>query len=88
MQEVNATIDCINTLCMDVIRVQAEKECKDGNDCQWLQCAVQVLTNNLVNVIGLAEALRDLMRNGWGKNRDIFRASPASYGEKFLISTL
>lgn len=64
----------------------SEKEQVGGNDCQWLQCAMQVLPNNLVQPIVFAEVLGDLMINGGVKNRNTFIAGPANCGKTFLIS--
>ena len=86
MDEAKATVDRINTPRMDVIRAQAGKNGESGNDCQWLQCAVQVLVNNCAHPIVFAEALRDLMINSRGKNQNIFITGRANCGNTFLIS--
>lgn len=88
MQEARATIERIDTLQMDIIRVKAEGECEYRNHCQWLQCALQVLTNNPVHPIVFAEALLDLMKNGGGKIRNIFVAGPGKCAKTFPLSPL
>jgi len=72
---------------MDLIRETVEKGiCPD--QCQWLECARQVLSQNDINIYVYAAALRELLTKGRGKHRNLLIIGPANSGKTFLLKPL
>ena len=66
MQQAVANLQEKNVPRMDVIRRYSTTECVDGFNGTWLQCTMQVLTQNNVNPVVFANALREQLEKGRG----------------------
>ena len=66
MQEAVANLQEKNVPRMDVIRRYSATECVDGFNGTWLQCTMQVLTQNNVSPVVFANALREQLEKGRG----------------------
>ena len=55
------------TRSMDVFRKCANGECVDDCNGTWLECALEVLTNNRIHPIVFGPATRELLEKGRGK---------------------
>ena len=73
---------------MDLIMEWATKDCIEGCNGAWLDCAQQVLRQNKVHPILFADAMRELLLKGRGKKRNIMIVGPANCGKTFLLTPL
>lgn len=73
---------------MQIICETLDKDCIDGCDGRWLRCAIEVLQLNNVEPLEFAEAMKQLLTKGRGKNRNIFIIGPANCAKTFLLSPL
>lgn len=73
---------------IEVLQKAREKSCIDGCDMEWFTCAREVLRNNNVNAYVYADAVRELLKSGRGKFRNIMITGPASCGKTFLLKPL
>jgi len=71
---------------MEVVYDQVSKDCICDGLC--MDCALQVLEQNRVDPSEFAKSLRDLLRNGRGKHRNIFIVGPTNCGKTFLLKPL
>ena len=62
------------------------KACPPG--CRWLVLAEDVLKKNHINKEHFSEALKDLLENGRGKNRNILLTGPSNCGKTFLLAPI
>ena len=89
MHNAKASIARRNTPRMNIIReAVGVAECVEGCGGKWLECALEVLRNNGLHPIVFAEAVRDLLVNGRGKNRNIFIVGPADCAKTFILAPL
>jgi len=70
---------------MQVIKERKEEDCIDGCNGLWLECALEVLTQNKINPSYFSEALRELINKGRGKHRNIMIWGPANCAKTFLF---
>ena len=73
---------------LEIIQQCADGECVVGCDDVWLECALEVLTNNRIDPIVFAKALRDLLEKGRGKFRNLLIVGPANCAKTFLLTPL
>jgi len=73
---------------METIATTADGSCADGCDGKWLECALEVLTNNHVYPVSFSMALRALLEKGRGKYRNIMIVGPANCAKTFLLLPL
>ena len=63
-------------------------ECVPACDGQWLQCALQTLDRNSIDVKQFSKAVRDLLELGRGKHRNILMVGPANCGKSFILNPI
>lgn len=75
---------------MECLRENLLSEC--CTDCKgnklWLTMAKEILKENKINSYVFAEAVRSLLQQGRGKNRNILIVGPANCGKTFLLNPL
>lgn len=71
-----------------LIKNALELPCADGCNQMWFQCAREVLINNNVNTYVFAAGVRELLRNGRGKYRNVMIIGPANCGKTFILNPL
>ena len=57
-------------------------------NCKWYDLALQTLMNNNINLNEFAKAIRDTLKLGRGKGRNLMIAGPANCGKTFLLKPL
>jgi len=77
-----------NRIRMEVLREATNKQCEQSCSGQWYRCALEVLQNNSINSYVFANALRDLISKGRGKNRNLMLIGPTNCGKTFLLTPL
>lgn len=88
LQNARKEIAAQNQSRMDVVSKSAAKPCSSKCNGQWYQCAIEVLRNNNINTYVYADALRELLRKGRGKFRNLMLIGPTNCGKTFLLSPL
>ena len=77
-----------NTSRIDTIKNCAAQDCVEGCNGAWLECAIEVLTENKVHPIIFAGAMRELLIKGRGKFRNIMIVGPANCAKTFMFKPL
>jgi len=72
----------------DILYREMGKECVDGCGRRWLHMAEDILQRNNIQKLEFAEAVRNLLKNGRGKYRNILLKGPANCGKTFLLNPL
>ena len=78
----------LSTPRMAKIRQFLGSPCADNCNGLWLRCALDVLKRNSVNRYVFADAIRELLAKGRGKNRNIYLMGPANSGKTFILKPL
>ena len=73
---------------MQLIRERKEEDCVESCNGLWLECALEVLTQNKINPPYFSGALRELFNKGRGKHRNIMITGPANCAKTFLFRPL
>ena len=69
----------------EAIQVNCVSTCQNQT---WLKMAEDILKNNKVNKYVFAENVRDLLRTGRGKNRNLLITGPTNCGKTFILHPL
>ncbi len=88
MDEAKSSIEREKRPRMATITREAEGDCVEGCDGEWLTCAKEVLRQNSLHPYVFAAAVRELLVKGRGKFRNIMIVGPANCGKTFLLSPL
>ncbi len=88
MDEAKSSIEREKRPRMATIKREAEGDCVEGCDGEWLTCAKEVLRQNSLHPYVFAAAVRELLVKGRGKFRNIMIVGPANCGKTFLLSPL
>ena len=72
----------------DLLKKADEKDCIEGCNGVWLECALEVLRNNNVHPYVYASAIRESLVKGRGKFRNVMITGPANCAKTFLIKPL
>ena len=70
---------------MRLIEKSLKEQCVEGCQSLWFKCAVEVLKNNDVNRFVFAAAIRELLKKGRGKNRNVIIVGPANFAKDILF---
>ena len=73
---------------LDILYNAANGECATDCNGKWIQCAIQVLRNNAINVSTFQNAVKELLVKGRGKYRNIMIVGPANCGKTFMLNPL
>ena len=73
---------------MDLLKTKLEEGCIEGCNELWLQCALEVLSNNHIHPYVYATAVRDAIINGRGKFRNIMIIGPTNCWRTFILKPL
>lgn len=73
---------------MEILGEFLEQECVESCDGRWLNCAIQTIGRNSLQVEQFAKAVRSLLQFGRGKHRNILITGPANCGKSFLLNPL
>ena len=73
---------------MEILSKVESGDCVNGCEGGWYECALEVLTNNSINPMCFAAALRELIEKGRGKFRNLMIVGPANCGKTFLLAPL
>ena len=65
---------------MEIVQEAADGDCVEGCQGEWYNCAFEMLTNNGINPVTFAAALRSLLQKGRGKCLNIMIVGPANCG--------
>ena len=71
-----------------ILREELLRECATGCEKSWLNCAVEVVSQNGIDVPAFAKAIFDLLQLGRGKFRNIYIHGPANCGKSFILQPL
>ena len=78
----------VNMSRMETVQEAADGDCVEGCQGEWYNGTFGVLTNNGINPVTFAAALRHLLQNSRGKYCNIIIVGPAKCGETFMLSPL
>ena len=81
VKRASAEIERLNKTRVELMQLYLTKDCIQGCEGQWLQCAKEALLNDQISVNELLERRR-------GKYRNLLIVGPANYGKTFLLSPL
>ena len=73
---------------MDKIKNCAAENCVEGCNGAWFECAIEVLTDNKINPVQFATAMRQLLVKGRGKYRNVMIVGPANCAKTFMVRPL
>ena len=73
---------------MDIVKRALEGDCRDGCNGRWFQMAVEILTNNDINVFRFAYLIRRLLERGRQKFINLMLVGGTNCGKTFLLSPL
>ena len=73
---------------LDILREQLLQECVTGCGKDLLNCAVEVISQNGIEVTAFAKAIFDLLQLGRGKFRNVYIHGPANCGKSFILQPL
>ena len=65
-----------------------DEPCVENCNGDWLACALEVLNKNNVAVQSFAKSVRELLKRGRGKYRNLMIIGPANCGKTFLLNPL
>ncbi len=71
---------------MDIFTKALESPCICEG--QWLQCALQLLERNSIELEDFSSAVKELLQKGRGKGRNLLLTGPANCGKTFLLNPL
>ena len=83
-----STLERQKQMRLDILGEAKESPCTCRSGGDWLGMARNVLDNNFINQECFAKAIRDLLRDGRGKYRNILLTGPANCGKTFLLAPL
>ncbi len=73
---------------LDILRAELLQDCVTGCEKSWLNCAVEVVSQNGIDVPAFAKAIFDLLQLGRGKFRNVYIHGPANCGKSFILQPL
>ena len=88
MNNATENIDRNNKTRLELLRQFANGECVEDCNGIWLECSIEVLTNNRINPVVFSAAMRDLLEKGRGKFRNIMIVGPANCAKTFILAPL
>jgi hypothetical protein len=88
IEEAKAKLERAKETRMELLQEARRSECAQGCNGDWLNCAEEILHNYGLSVEYFGEVVRDLLRKGRGKFRNIMLTGPANCGKTFLLNPL
>ena len=88
MKGASAEIERLNKTRVELMQLYLTKDCIQGCEGQWLQCAKETLLNNQISVKEFSSAVNELLEKERGSYRNILIVGPANCGKTFLSSPL
>ena len=73
---------------MELIDQYSKENCVADCNRSWIECALQVLNQNEIHPFVFAAAVRELLKKGRGKFRNIFIHGPANTAKSFMLKPL
>lgn len=73
---------------IDLLIGAKNSACVEGCNGDWLSCALEILQRNGVSREFFANAVRELLRKGRGKYRNVMIVGPANCGKTFILNPL
>ena len=73
---------------LEILEEASQGECAAGCNGQWLTCATEVLEQNGIRKESFTTAIKDLLKNGHSKFRNVMICGPANSGKTFLLNPL
>ena len=73
---------------MELIEKFSKENCVPDCNRTWIECAIEVLNQNEIHPFLFAAAVRDLLKKGRGKFRNIFIHGPANTAKSFMLKPL
>ena len=88
MHNSSSTLERQQTSRMELIENCCKQNCVAGCNRTWIDCATEVLNLNEIHPFVFAAAVRDLLKKGRGKFRNIFIHGPANTAKSFMLKPL
>ena len=86
MQNARKTVERKNSDRMQIIQgVQCNESCLCNNEGDWLRLAIETLSRNNINKYVFAHAIRDLLKKGRSKHRNIMIVGRSNCAKTFLF---
>lgn len=73
---------------LEILEKALQNPCNEQCKGQWLECAKQLLSWNDISVQTFSLAVRNLLKMGRGKFRNVLLKGPANTGKTFLLNPL
>ncbi|KAK3722844.1 hypothetical protein QZH41_007801 [Actinostola sp. cb2023] len=88
MKQSRETLERRSKTRLELLYEARDGDCELGCNGQWLECALQLLNNNAIDVSKFQQSVGLLLDKGRGKYRNIMIIGPCDTGKTFILNPL
>jgi len=88
MKQSRETLERRSKTRLELLYEAKDGDCELGCNGQWLECALQLLNNNVIDVSKFQQSVGLLLDKGRGKYRNIMIIGPCDTGKTFILNPL